>query len=103
MSHRRHALGYRWPMEGHDIVASLRRSDAYQRITPQHTGNHRENVDSSSPRVDGRWHSHPAPGEGCAPLCSLLHLELWADTCAGFGGDLRMGTASFAAYRKDEP
>lgn len=55
------------------------------------------------PRVSAGWYSRPAPGEGRSPVRTLLHLELRADTCAGFGGDLRMGTPSFAAYRKDEP
>jgi hypothetical protein len=80
--HRRYAFGYRWPMEGHDIVASLGRPDAYQRITPQHTGNHRENVDSPSPRVDAGWNTDPAAGKGRSTLRTLLHLELRADTSA---------------------
>jgi len=103
MPHRRNAFGYRWPMEGHDIVASLSRPDAYQRITPQHPGNHRENVDSPSPRDDAGWNTYPAAGKSHSPLRTLLHLELRADTRARFERDLRMGTASFAAQCKDEP
>jgi DNA-binding HxlR family transcriptional regulator len=42
--------------------------------------------------------------ERAVPPCVRYSISNYgADTCAGFGGDLRMGTASFAAYRKDEP
>jgi hypothetical protein len=100
MPHRRHAVGDRWALEGHHIVAPHCRAHAYQRIAPQHPGNYRENADSAPPRVGAGWNPHPAPGKGGSPLRALFNFEIRADTCAGAGGDLRVGTAPFATLRE---
>jgi hypothetical protein len=94
MSHRCHAVGHRRPLEGHDPVAALCGPDANQRIAPQHSRDHRTHVDSPSPGTGTRRNSCQAAKEGYSSVCALFDFEVWVDTCASAGGDLRVGTQS---------